>query len=76
MEAAKGEIVDDMTGLAAFDIPGDDFGGVRPGMYRIAITSPDVKIPAKYNDETTLGIEVSPFTNPFEEAGGPTINLK
>ena len=75
VEAAEGTI-DQYTGSANFDIPGDDYYGVRPGMYRIEVTSDRVKIPAKYNDETELGIDVSPFTNPFEAAGGPVVKLR
>lgn len=75
VEPAEGTI-DGYTGNADFDIPGDDYYGVRPGMYRVEVTSDKVKIPAKYNDETTLGIDVSPFTNPGEAAGGPVVKLK
>jgi hypothetical protein len=32
---------------------------VQPGIYRVEITHPSVKIPAKYNTETTLGIEIT-----------------
>jgi hypothetical protein len=32
---------------------------VQAGLYRVEITHPSVKIPAKYNAESTLGIEVS-----------------
>ena len=48
----------------------EGFFGVRAGMYRVEITSPSIKIGKKYNEETTLGVEVSPFTNPFEDPGG------
>jgi hypothetical protein len=75
IEPAEGMINED-TGSADFDIPGDDYYGVRPGMYRIEVTSERVKIPAKYNEETVLGIDVSPFTNPFEAAGGPIVRLR
>jgi hypothetical protein len=40
--------------------------GVRLGLYRVEITHPTVKIPAKYNTNTTLGIEISPAS-----AGSP-----
>lgn len=76
VEPADGQIVDEYSGLADFDIPGDEFYGVRPGMYRIEVRSDDVKIASKYNDETTLGVEVIPFTNPNEAAGGINIQLK
>ena len=39
---------------------------MRPGIYRVEITSASVKIPAKYNTETTLGIAVD-STNPYTE---------
>jgi hypothetical protein len=32
---------------------------MQPGLYRVEITHPSVKIPAKYNTQTTLGIEIS-----------------
>lgn len=32
---------------------------VQPGLYRVEITHPQVKIPAKYNSQTTLGLEVA-----------------
>lgn len=75
IEAAEAPI-EPVTGTASFDIPGDDYYGVRPGMYRIEVTSDKVKLPAKYNEETELGIDVSPFTNPFEPPGGPVVKLK
>jgi hypothetical protein len=38
----------------------DGLPGLRPGYYRIEVTSDKVKLPAKYNTETILGAEVSP----------------
>lgn len=35
---------------------------VQPGLYRVEITHPSVSIPAKFNAETTLGLEVSSYT--------------
>jgi hypothetical protein len=32
---------------------------MHPGLYQVEITHPSVKIPAKYNTETTLGIEIT-----------------
>ncbi|MCA9269005.1 MAG: hypothetical protein KDA41_11070, partial [Planctomycetales bacterium] len=42
-------------------LPSDMAGvkGVRAGFYRVEITHPTKKLPAKYNTETTLGLEVS-----------------
>ena len=39
-------------------------------MYRVEITSPGMKIGSKYNEETILGVEISPFTNTYEDPGG------
>lgn len=46
--------------MAAEDLPfeGSPFG-VRPGLYRIQITSNKQNIPTKYNSNTELGIELS-----------------
>ena len=35
--------------------------GVRPGLYKIRITHPDIDIPAKYNTESTLSFDASPI---------------
>ena len=32
---------------------------IKPGVYRIEVTHPDVSLPAKYNSQTTLGRSVS-----------------
>jgi hypothetical protein len=32
---------------------------MQPGIYHVEITHPSIKIPAKYNTETTLGIEIT-----------------
>ncbi len=37
-------------------------GLVRPGLYRVKVTHPERELPAKYNTETVLGVEVSPET--------------
>jgi hypothetical protein len=39
---------------------------MQPGLYRVEITHPSIKVPAKYNTETTLGIEIS-SANPGPE---------
>ena len=36
-----------------------DPAGVPPGFYRIEITKPGLDIPAKYNTETVLGVEIA-----------------
>jgi len=43
-----------------------DLQGVHPGIYQVKITHPTIKIPAKYNTETTLGQEVA-LDNPEME---------
>ena len=47
--------------VAASDLPADQQGltGVQPGLYKVEITHPKIKLPAKFNSETTLGQEVS-----------------
>jgi EF hand len=32
---------------------------MQPGLYRVEVTHPTVKVPAKYNTATTLGIEIT-----------------
>jgi hypothetical protein len=54
----------DDKGNASISIPTNpndrnDRPGVPPGFYRIDVTKPGIKIPAKYNTETTLGQEVA-----------------
>jgi hypothetical protein len=39
---------------------------MQPGLYSVVITHPSVKIPPKYNTETTLGIEIT-SSNPGPE---------
>ena len=75
---AIGEVYDENTGIASVESVGEEGGefGVRSGMYLVEITSPSVQIPAKYNTETTLGVEAAPFTNPFEEPGGIHFRLR
>jgi hypothetical protein len=42
--------------------------GVRPGFYRVEITKPGEKIPAKYNTEAILGQEVVIDAKGIEES--------
>ena len=35
--------------------------GLRPGLYKIKVTHTDLKIPPKYNEDTTLGFDASPL---------------
>ncbi len=71
IEPAEGEIVDDRNGMAEVSTPNDEgVSGVRCGMYRVEITSPSIRIGKKYNEETILGVEISPLANPYEDPGG------
>lgn len=53
----SGQVV---VGIPTEDLPSDlkNYKGMRQGLYRIKITHPRIKIPAKYNTKTTLGIEI------------------
>ncbi|MCA9189167.1 MAG: hypothetical protein KDA99_26260 [Planctomycetales bacterium] len=42
--------------------PSDGLPGIQFGIYRVEITHPQLKLPAKYNTSTTLGVEVSPLS--------------
>ena len=63
-----------MTGVTVPSGSGQAEGaGVPPGFYRIEITKPGMDIPAKYNTDTTLGVEVC---DGAEELNGVTLNLE
>ena len=47
--------------------------GSIPGLYAVRITHPTVDIPAKYNTETELFVELSPMDMQNET---PTFNIK
>ncbi len=55
------EGITDYAGQVRFRIPDqpEKLPGVAPGFYKVKITSDAVSIPAQYNDETTLGLEVT-----------------
>ena len=64
IEAAEGTV--DLDGNVMLTIPevvAEDpvLTGVRPGLYKVRITHPVVQIPAKYNEDTTLGFDASPI---------------
>jgi hypothetical protein len=61
--------------LATEDLPKNapNMPLVQPGLYRVEITHPSLKIPEKYNSQTTLGIEIS-GNNPGPQ--GVTWDLK
>jgi hypothetical protein len=49
------------SGVANITVPisGDDPPGVAPGFYSIEVTKSGEEIPAKYNTQTTLGMEIA-----------------
>ena len=54
--------VTDQNGVAMMSVPTDPQAGppgVPPGFYRVEITKSGLKIPAKYNSRTILGVEVA-----------------
>lgn len=74
VEAATGKSSRD--GSVFFKVPSAPVPGVaQVGMYTVEVTSSSVKIPSKYNTETTLGVEVSPVTVPGQ-SGPPVFNLR
>ena len=50
--------------VAAEDLPPElqRVRGVQPGLYLVRITHPETSVPAKYNTQTTLGLEVASDT--------------
>ncbi len=78
IHAAKGvtnEAGEANLGMPQADLPESMKGStmVNPGIYKIRITHATTTIPAIYNTETTLGIEVSP-TSPLIDT--PLFELK
>lgn len=53
----------------------DGLSGAVPGIYRVEITHPDVKIPAKFNTASKISIALDP-TNPYAQPGVPTHNIR
>jgi hypothetical protein len=63
-------------GLAAEDLPANAptrVPAVRPGLYLVEVTHPEISVPDEYNVNTTLGREVSRFTT---AGAGKPIRLK
>ena len=56
----------DQDGKATMATTGEAAEGdavtIQTGFYKVVITHPSVKIPAKYNKKTTLGLEFFPFS--------------
>jgi EF hand len=59
--------VSDERGAVALITEGEQLSGVQPGFYRVQISKKNASgqetIPARYNQDTTLGLEVSPRMN-------------
>ena len=64
----------DRTGMVSLTIPDAELPGVAPGLYLVKITSTQAKLPAAYNEQTVLGLEVSNYAKNMEE--GIVFNLK
>lgn len=57
IEPASGQT--DLEGFVSPNAGVEGLPGMRSGYYRVQVTSPRVTLPAKFNDSTTLGVEVS-----------------
>ena len=62
-------------GSVKFAAEGINMSVVPVCMYRVEITSPEVTLPARYNTETTLGIEVAAMTD-IDHQGPPVFHLE
>jgi hypothetical protein len=57
IEPAEG--VTDPGGMVSPTAGVQDVAGMRPGYYRVQVTSSRVELPAKFNTATTLGAQVT-----------------
>ena len=53
----------DNMGAVQPGVAGETMALMRVGYYRVEVTSPQKDLPAKFNTETTLGVEVSPVSD-------------
>lgn len=74
VEPAEGKT--DESGMVMPEAVGSGFGAVRLGYYRIQVESDTVKLPAKYNTNTSLGIEVAPVSSGYESSSTATFDLR
>jgi hypothetical protein len=72
LETATGTTV--AQGIVHPSIPDQQMALVRVGYFRVEVTSPKVKLPAKFNTATTVGVEVSPFAD--EAAASDVIEIQ
>jgi hypothetical protein len=63
---AHGSVVEGTPGLITMSSEGM-LDMVQVGLYRVKVTSPTANVRPEYNEDTTLGIEVSPVTTPGQE---------
>jgi hypothetical protein len=69
---ASGET--DVEGMCS--VMGDDGKpGAIPGIYRVEVTHPEVKISSKYNANSTFSVALD-TTNPYAQEGTPTFPVK
>lgn len=50
------------TGMAAISMPEADPPGMACGIYKVRVTHPSQSIPAKFNEQTILGLEITAGT--------------
>ncbi len=73
VKAAKGTT--DQHGMVVVRTVDSELPGVAPGLYKVKITKEGMNLPAKYNKQTTLGIEVAVDSKDVGEEGAK-IDLK
>jgi len=74
MKAAEAQT--DQQGNAMPSIPGGEYPGMSPGLYKVRVTSDKVKIPPKYNTETVLAVEIANDSNDMADGGAIQLDLK
>lgn len=66
------------SGICSPSLPPEDLPqglrmGINCGFYTVRITHPTLQVPPRYNEESTLGIEILPTPDPFNP---PHLDLK
>ena len=74
LEPATGTTI--AQGTVRPSIAGQPTALMRVGYYRVEVNSPTVKLPAKFNSATTVGVELSPFANEPAQMGAVDIQLR